>query len=74
MSETATQSREIFELLTGIKEEVIHLKEDMHHVLEYIEDSRLSEEEKLMVGESLVRIKKGEKFISHEQVKKELGL
>ena len=45
-------------------------------ITEYIEDRRLTARERKLVGASLEKIKKGDKygFISHEKLKKELGL
>lgn len=72
MTEVAAQE-EILETFTGIKEDVVHLKEDVHYLREYIEDAHLTGEEKAMVEATLAKIKKGEKFISHQQVKKQLA-
>ena len=72
----ATAQEEIMGTLTGIKQEVDHLKQDLHYIIEFIEDTRLSAEEKKLLDESIAKVKGGEKsgFISHENLKKELGL
>jgi len=44
-------------------------------ILEYLEDTRLTVEEKKLLDESIVKIKSGNKsgFISHAELKKKLG-
>jgi hypothetical protein len=68
--------REVLNTLTGLKEEMGNMKEDLHYIKEYLEDSRLSAEEKKILDESIAKIKRGDKsgFVSHEQLKKELGI
>ena len=70
-----TIQKEILGTLTGLKAEVTHLKKDMHHLIEFIEDSRLTEEERALLDESIARARLGSKsgFTSHQSLKKELG-
>ena len=71
----ATVQREILDTLSGLKEEVNHLKKDMHQVIEYLEDSRLTGEEKVLVQQSIAKMKAGSSnFISHRQLKQKLKL
>ena len=67
--------KEMLNTLTGLKQEVVHLKQDIHYILEYLEDTRLTVEEKKLLDESIVKIKSGNKsgFISHAELKKKLG-
>lgn len=71
-----TMQKEILDTLTGLKAEVTHLKKDMHHLIEFIEDSRLTEEERTLLDKSVARIRSGNRsgFTSHQELKKELGL
>ena len=75
MGETTVQQG-ILETLTGLKEDVSHLKQDMHAIMELLEDTRLTEEEKELIDQSLVKIKTKDTsdFVSHENLKKKLGL
>jgi hypothetical protein len=68
--------KEILDTLTGLKQDVSHLKSDMHHVMEYLEDTRLTPEEKQLVDQSIAKAKAGDTsgLTSHEDLKKELGL
>ena len=52
------------------------MKKDMHNLIEFIEDSRPSEEERALLSKSISKIKSGSKsgFTSHRELKKELGL
>ena len=71
---TATTQKEILETLTGLKKDMNHLKKDVHHIMEYLEDSRLTEEEKKLLDKSIAKVRAGDQsdFISHEDLKKEL--
>ena len=70
-----TESR-ILHKLNNIEKEISDMKKEMKMITEYIEDRRLTARERKLVGASLEKIKKGDKygFISHEKLKKELGL
>lgn len=48
----------------------------MHHIMEFLEDTRLTAEEKKLLDESIAKVKAGDEsdFVSHEDLKKELGL
>ncbi len=72
----ANVQREILDTLTGLKQEVNHLKVDMHQLIEYLEDTRLTEEEKELLYQSIAKIKAGDEsdFVSHEDLKRKLGL
>ena len=72
----ATAPEEIMDTLTGIKQDVDHLKQDLHYLIEFIENTRLSAEEKKLLDESITKVKEGNTsgFIAHENLKKELGL
>jgi len=67
--------KEMLDTLTGLKQEVGHLKQDIHYILEYLEDTRLTAEEKKLLDKSIANVKMGNKssFISQEDLKKKLG-
>jgi len=71
-----TIQKEILNTLTGIKSEVDHIKKDMHQIIEFFEDTRLTEEERRLIDKSVAKIRSGNEssFISHNNLKKELGL
>jgi len=75
MAQTDVQ-HEILDTLTGLKNEVGHLKSDMHRIISYLEDTRLTEQERSLLHDRLSKIKRGDEsdFISHEKLKQELGL
>lgn len=75
MSQASVQE-EILETLTGLKQEVNHLKVDMHNLIEYLEDTRLTEEEKELLDQSIAKIKAGDEsgFVSHQDIKRKLGI
>lgn len=66
--------REILDTLTGLKEDVTHLKKDMHHIMEFLEDKQLSGKEKKLLDECIAKVKAGNEsdFVSHEDLKKEI--
>ena len=68
--------KEILDTLTGLKSEVNHMKQDLHKIIEHLQDSSLTESEKVLVGETISKIKSGDEsdLISHENLKKDLGL
>ncbi|MBI1970616.1 hypothetical protein HYS47_02640 [Candidatus Woesearchaeota archaeon] len=72
----ADVQHEILDTLTGLKNEVSHLKNDMHRIIGYLEDARLTEQERSLLDDRLSKIKRGDEsdFISHERLKQELGL
>jgi len=71
-----TIQKEILNTLTGLKSEVDHIKKDMHQIIEFFEDTRLTEEERKLIDKSVAKIRSGNEssFISHNNLKKELGL
>ncbi len=75
MSEVAVQ-KEILDTLTGLKEEVSYIKQKMHYMIEFMEDTRLTEEEQRLVDKTILKIRSGDKsaLISHAALKKEIGL
>ncbi len=75
MAEVSVQQA-ILETLTGLREEVTHLKSDVHYLIEAVEDTRLTTEEKKLLDGCITRAKAGtgSGFVSHEKLKKELGL
>ena len=72
----ANVQKEMLDTLTGLKQDVSHLKQDMHYIMEYLEDTRLTAEEKKLLDESIAKVKAGDEsdFVSHEDLKEELGL
>ena len=66
----------ILDTLTGLRKEVTHLKGDVHYLIEALEDMRLTPEEKKLLDGCVTRAKAGtvSGFVSHEKLKKELGL
>jgi hypothetical protein len=65
MSET-TFEKQILEKLDSVERSI-------HQIFEYIEDSKLTAEERKLLQESLTQEKEG-KLISHKDLKKKLGL
>ncbi|HIJ11730.1 TPA: hypothetical protein HA278_06745 [Candidatus Woesearchaeota archaeon] len=72
----ANVQKEMLDTLTGLKQDVDDLKHDMHFIRKYLEDSRLTSEEKELVDRTIANVgKKNESnFVSHEDLKNELGL
>ena len=68
--------KEILSTLTGIKDEMDNLKVDVHQIKEFLEDTKLTEEERKLLDESVAKVKAGNTsdFVSHEDLKKELNL
>jgi len=75
MAEAEVQ-KEMLDTLTGLKRDISHLKQDMHYIIGYLEDTRLTTEEKRLLDKSIAKVKSGDEsnFISHEELKKRLGL
>ena len=75
MAETDIQ-KQVLDTLTGIQEDVHHLKKDMHHIMEHLEDTKLTPEEKQLLDARIAKTKAGDTsgLISHKDLKKELGL
>mgnify|MGYP001614478623 FL=1 len=75
MAQAAAQ-QVIMDTLTGLQQEVQHIKTDVHQIRELLEDTRLSEEEQKLVESCIDHAKAGNRsaFVSHEDLKKELRL
>ncbi len=65
MSETTFQKQ--------ILNKLESMERSIHQIFEYIEDSKLTAEERKLLQESLTQEKEG-KLISHKDLKKKLGL
>ena len=68
MSETAFE-KQILSKLASVEKKV-------DHIMEYIEDTKLTEEERKQLNESISKIKAGSAsdFVSWKKAKKELGM
>ncbi len=75
MTEANVQEK-MLDTLTGLKQDVSHLKQDIHYIMEYLEDTRLTTEEKKLLDESIAKVKAGDEsgFVDHKEAKKELGI
>ena len=73
MSE-ATAHKEIMDTLMGIKNDVKHLQKEVHEIMEQLEDSKLSKDERVGLSRSIIRVQKGiaSDFIAWDKAKKEL--
>lgn len=71
----SSESR-ILNKLGRIERDITIMRKELDTISEYFADSRLTAQERRMVERSLKKIKKGDRsgFISHEKLKKELGL
>jgi len=75
MAEAAVEKEILTELRT-IQDSITSLKEEFAYIRDYIEDSKLTEEEREQLNESLAKIRAGDTsdFVSWEKAKTELGL
>ena len=64
----ATVEKEMLNTLTDLRQDVNHLKQDMHYILEYLEDTQLTMEEKKLLDESIENEKAG-KLTSLKELK-----
>ncbi len=73
MSEAAAH-KEVMDTLMGIKNDVKHLQKEVHEIREYIEDSKLSRDEREELSRSIRSVQKGitSDFIAWDKAKKEL--
>lgn len=55
----ATVQKEMLDTLTGLRQDVNHMKQDVHFIMEYLEDTRLTAEEKKLLDESIKNEKAG---------------
>ena len=67
----ATMSETTFE--KQILERLDSMERSIHQIFEYIEDSKLTAEERQLLQESIQQEREG-KLISHKDLKKKLGL
>ena len=68
--------KQILGTLSEMKNSIETLKKDINYLTEYIEDTKLSEEERKQLDESISKIKScnTSDFISWKTAKKELGM
>ena len=68
--------KQILGTLSEMKNSIETLKKDIGYITEYIEDTKLTEEERKQLDESISKIKEGNtsNFISWKTAKKELGM
>jgi len=68
--------KQILGTLADMKNSIDTLKKDVSYLTEYIEDTKLTEEERKQLNESISRVKSGNTsdFISWKTTKKELGM
>ena len=68
--------KQILGTLSEMKNSIETLKKDINYLTEYIGDTKLSEEERKQLDESISKIKSGNTsdFISWKTAKKELGM
>ncbi|MEK6946226.1 MAG: hypothetical protein AABX32_01340 [Nanoarchaeota archaeon] len=68
--------KQILGTLADMKSSIDTLKKDVSYLTEYIEDTKLTEEERKQLNESISRVKSGNTsdFISWKTAKKELGM
>jgi len=68
--------KQILGTLSEMKSSIETLKKDINYLTEYIEDTKLTEEERKQLEESISKIKSGNTsdFVSWKTAKKELGM
>ena len=68
--------KQILGTLSEMKNSIETLKKDINYLTEYIEDTKLTEEERKQLDESLLKIKDGNAsdFVSWKTAKKEIGM
>jgi len=68
--------KQILGTLSEMKNSIETLKKDVNYITEYIEDTKLTEEERKQLGESISKVKAGNPsdFVSWKTAKKELGM
>ena len=64
----ATVEKEMLNTLTGLRMDINHLKQDMHYIMEYLEDTQLTVEEKKLLDESIQNERAG-KLTSLKELK-----
>ena len=68
--------KQILGTLVEMKSSIETLKKDINYLSEYIENTKLSEEERKQLDESIAKIRAGNTsdFVSWKKAKKELGM
>ena len=68
--------KQILGTLAEMKNSIETLKKDIGYLTEYIEDTKLTEEERKQLDESISKVKAGSSsdFVSWKTAKKELGI
>ena len=68
--------KQILGTLSEMKNSIETLRKDVNYLTEYIEDTKLTEEERKQLDESISKIKAGNTsdFVSWKTAKKELGM
>ena len=68
--------KQILGTLAEVKNSIETLKKDICYITEYIEDTKLTEEERKQLEESISKIRAGNTsdFVSWKKAKKELGM
>lgn len=68
--------KQILGTLTEVKSSIEALKKNVSYMMKYIEDTKLTEEERKQLSESITKIRAGNTsdFVSWKQAKKELPM
>ena len=68
--------KQVLGTLEEMKNSIETLRKDVNYLTEYIEDTKLTEEERKQLDESISKIKSGSTsdFVSWKTAKKELGM
>ena len=68
--------KQILGTLSEMKNSIETLRKDVNYITEYIEDTKLTEEERKQLDESLSKVRSGNTsdFVSWKTAKKELGM
>ncbi|MBI2658285.1 hypothetical protein HYX08_06365 [Candidatus Woesearchaeota archaeon] len=68
--------KQILGTLAEMKNSIETLKKDIGYITEYIEDTKLTDEERKQLDESISKVKAGNTsdFVSWKTAKKELGM
>ena len=68
--------KQILGTLVDMKNSIETMKKDINYLTEYLEDTKLTEEERKQLDESISRVKVGNTsdFVSWKTAKKEIGM
>ena len=68
--------KQILGTLSEMKSSIETLRKDVNYITEYIEDTKLTEEERKQLEDSISKIKSGSTsdFVSWKKTKKEIGM